>query len=516
MSRSLAPFCTPVLLILFLLLQLTPARAEHYDIAYIWDTNLENVLDYKEKLEDLFPPEVSRKLMVVGRGKEYGIIYDQNGSALRSAQIFVRHNELLRKAGLHECYALKDQGYYRLYNISYGVGPHLEALEKTYEQVYDTLGKEVGNDLYIEQIDQDTYALVYLRRGDIRSTYQLSREHARLLRKMGIKTTVIPENNDTIVYGESSHLNNTGTKAAGATAKAEEPAEQDADIPKIQALPAEKKRIVTENRKSEEISLNTNSAFERNIEEFIQNLREKGKLSQDEITGWMVYDLTRDESIIDINADQVFQAASMIKPFIALAFFHQVQAGRLKYTPQSRRMMEAMIQRSNNAAANWLMRKAGGPAQCEAILKSSYGHIFKRTEIREYIPAGGRTYRNTAMPSDYIRFLHALWEKKLPYQAELCRLMALPKRGRLYDGTSIPRGTLVYNKTGTTAHLCGDMGILVAHTRNGRPYPYALVGIIERRSKASDYGNWMLTRGNIIRQVSSRVYEEMKKEHNLM
>lgn len=302
------------------------------------------------------------------------------------------------------------------------------------------------------------------------------------------------------------------------TAKAEEPVEQGADIPKIQALPSEKKRIVTRNKKGEEtaISTKTDSSFERNIKEFIQNLREKGRLSRDEITGWMVYDLTRNESIVDINADQVFQAASMIKPFIALAFFHQVQKGRLKYTPQSRRMMEAMIQRSNNNAANWLMRKAGGPAQCDAILKGSYGHIFKRTAIREYIPAGGRTYRNTAIPSDYIRFLNALWAKKLPYESELCRLMALPKRGRLYDGTSIPNGTLVYNKTGTTAHLCGDMGILVAHTRNGRPYPYALVGIIERRSKASDYGNWMLTRGNVIRQVSSRVYEEMKKQHNLM
>ena len=517
MSRSLSALRASVpLLLLFVLLQFTPARAEHYDIAYIWDTNLENVLDYKEKLENLFPPEVGRKLMVVGRDKEYGIIYDQNGSALRSAQIFVRHNELLRKAGLHECYALKDQGYYRLYNISYGVGPHLEALEKIYEQVYDTLGKEVGNDLYIEKIDQDAYALLYLRRGDIRSTYQLSQEHARLLRKMGITTTVIPENNDTIVYGESSHLNNT--QATGAAAKAAEQAKQGADIPKIQAQPSEEKRLATRNKKDEEtaVSVKTHSSFERNLEEFIQSLREKGKLSQDEISGWMVYDLTRNESIVDINANQVFQAASMIKPFIALAFFHQVQNGRLKYTPESRRKMEAMIQRSNNNAANWLMRKAGGPGQCDAILKASYGHIFKRTAIREYIPAGGRTYRNTAMPSDYIRFLQALWAKKLPYESELRRLMALPKRGRLYDGTSVPNGTLVYNKTGTTAHLCGDMGILVAHTRNGRPYPYALVGIIERRSKASDYGNWMLTRGNIIRQVSSRVYEEMKKEHNLL
>jgi beta-lactamase class A len=286
----------------------------------------------------------------------------------------------------------------------------------------------------------------------------------------------------------------------------------------LQCSTASAERHVKKGTKSRSapVHLKSSTELENNIKEFLQDQREKGKLSRDEVTGWMVYDLLRDESLVDINADQAFQAASMIKPFVALAYFHQVQRGKLKFTPESRRKIEASIQRSNNAATNWVMRKAGGPAQCQAILKGSYGHIFKRTAIREYIPAGGRTYRNTAAPSDYIRFLHALWAKKLPYDSELSRIMALPKRGRLYDGTPIPEGTRVYNKTGTTAHLCGDMGILVAHTRNGHNYPYALVGIIERRSRPSDYENWMLTRGNIIRQVSTLVYEEMKRQHNLL
>jgi beta-lactamase class A len=256
--------------------------------------------------------------------------------------------------------------------------------------------------------------------------------------------------------------------------------------------------------------------LETNIENFLNGLREKGQLSRDEMTGWMAYDITQDRILVNINADQAFQAASMIKPFIALAFFHQVQQGKLRYTPESQRKMEAMIQRSSNDAANWLMRKAGGPSQCEALLRTSYGSIFKRTQIKEYIPAGGRTYKNTALPSDYIRFLLALWKQKLPYDSEMQRLMALPGRDRLYDGTPLPNGTRVYNKTGTTAHLCGDMGILVLPSRNGQPYPYALVGIIERRSKASDYGTWMATRGNIIRHISTMIYEDMKRQHKLL
>ena len=53
----------------------------------------------------------------------------------------------------------------------------------------------------------------------------------------------------------------------------------------------------------------------------------------------MVYDLEKNKSVVDINADKEFQAASMIKPFVALAFFHQVKLGKLKYGPKSRRKM---------------------------------------------------------------------------------------------------------------------------------------------------------------------------------
>jgi beta-lactamase class A len=531
----LKPAIILIFLFLFQLVHTAPVRAEHYDIAYFWDTNLENVLDYKEKLENVFPPEISRKLIIVGREDQFGVIYDQNGSALRSAQLFVRHNVLLREAGLHECYALKDTGYYRLYNISYGVGPHLKVLEKMYAQVYSMLGKEVGKDLFIEQIDKDSYALLYLRRSDIRSTYKIARKHARLLRKLHIKTTVIPENNDTIVYGESSHLDtDDGDVAEGKPSDSQNDVTDNSHVkqetkkevkeaapkdgqPPVQISAEDKKRIFNRGKKvaSPLANIKQNAEFDQNVEQFLEGQRKRGRLAHDEITGWIVYDLMHDKTLVNINADRVFQAASMIKPFIALAYFHQAQEGKLKYSGKSRRILEAMIQRSSNTAANWVMRQVGGPAECEKILKTDYGHIFKKTEIKEYIPANGRTYQNTAIPSDYIRFLHELWKKRLPYNSELRRLMALPGRDRLYDGTPIPQGTLVYDKTGTTAHLCGDMGILVPRDRSGQLYPYALVGIIERQSRPSDYGTWMVTRGNIIRQVSTLVYKEMKKQHNL-
>jgi beta-lactamase class A len=364
----------------------------------------------------------------------------------------------------------------------------------------------------------------------------VAKKHARLLKSKRITTTIIAEKNLPVVFGESSHLDDEQATGADQVADVAEPAapaeppsptepSAPAETPAQAQKPARVISTVAKTRpleqppaaaRYESVLPAADGDFEASIERFIKELRQQGKLAGDEKTGWMVFDLTSGKSLVDINANQMFQAASMIKPFVALAFFHKVQEGTLAYGPKSRRNMELMIQRSDNPATNWVMRMAGGPAECDRLLRTHYGHIFQKTEIVEYIPAGGRTYRNSAQPSDYIRFLKALWNNELPYGKEIRRLMSLPGRDRLYNGTPIPQGTLVYNKTGSTAHLCGDMGILVAKDRRGRRYPYALVGIIERDSRASNYGNWMLTRGNVIRQVSTLVYKEMKRQYKLL
>lgn len=488
------------------------AQKDKYDIIYILTKDLERVLDYKEELETVFDAEVTKKLKIVGRGDDYALLYDGNDSARTVTTTLIKHAELLGEAGFDEPFATKEQNFHSLYNVSYGMGPNIEPLKKKYEQIYGCLGEDVKNDLFIEKTDFGNYALIYRRRGDKASTTRVAKKHAKILKSKRIKTSITMENNNMVMYGESSLIDDAGPEKPiicqlPAIAGVTPIPEKIVAISKIKVatLPVEPR-----------LSLSSSSKFERSIEDYISNLRRKGRISSDESTGWMVFDLETNKSVIDINADHEFQAASMIKPFIALAFFHQVKAGKLTYGPESRRKMEAMIQRSSNSATNWLMRQAGGPTNCEAILKKHYGKIFKKTEIREYIPAGGRTYRNSAPPSDYVRFLKALWNKELPQGKEIRRVMALPGRDRLYHGTSIPRGTLVYNKTGSTGHLIGDMGILVPKTKKGGRFPYVIVGIIERRSKASDYGQWANSRSRVIREVSTMVYEELKKEHQLL
>jgi len=509
MTRVLAIF-----FLVFVLPGVVTAAEEKYDIAYIWDDDLDLVLDYQQELEALLEPDQVKRLRIVGReGGDYGIVYDLNSDALSSAKEMVRQSEILRKAGLSECFAVEDQGYFRLFNVSYGLGPNFEDLKKLYGRIYNYLGQEVGKNLFIEKTDADNYTLIYRRRGDRVSTYAVAKKHRKLLKRKRIYTSITPENNNPVIFGESSYLDgSSGPESAVADGKTKAAKPVIDDRPKVVAKKSSKPAA----RKPTTFAQSMSSSVEKNIEQYIKSLRKKGKLSSDETTGWMVVDLTNGKSVVDINADQVFQAASMIKPFVALAFFHQAKEGKFIYGPKSRAKMERMIQRSDNAATNWVMRVAGGPAQCEKILKQYYSHIFKETKIVEYIPAGGKTYRNSAIPSDYVRFLQALWNNELPYGKEMRRLMSLPGRDRLYNGTPIPQGTLVYNKTGSTAHLCGDMGILVPRDKKGRRYPYVVVGIIERSSRPRNYGNWMLSRGNVIRKVSTIVYQEMKRQYKLL
>ncbi|MFZ0470645.1 MAG: serine hydrolase, partial [Thiogranum sp.] len=252
------------------------------------------------------------------------------------------------------------------------------------------------------------------------------------------------------------------------------------------------------------------------VENYIDGLRREGKIAPDERTGWSVYDFTTGEKLVTINEDEQFQAASLVKPFIAAAFFHKVAQGELIYGPDSRRHMELMIQRSDNAAANWAIRQVGGPQAVERILKRSYPGIFQEIHLVEYIPADGRTYRNKASVHDYSRFLYAVWKDDIAGAREIKRLMALPGSDRIYTGVSeVPKGTRVYDKTGSTARVCGDMGILSVRGADGRRYPYTLVGIIEKQQSAPNYTAWIRSRSDVIRNVSAIVYKGIAQHHDI-
>ncbi len=354
------------------------------------------------------------------------------------------------------------------YDISYVWRQDLAAVKAYRKKVAYVLGPAAADRLRLVR-EAGGFGLVYLRGGSRDSTAEVAKAHSRLLKAAGLQPA------------EAVHSRDWARADPG-------PAPQAAA------------RSLT--------------GLEKDIEDYVGELRRQGLIRADERTAWIVYDISSDRKLAGINEDVPMESASLIKPFIALAWFHEVEAGRRKYGAVERGHMENMIQESDNRAADWFMRRLGGPAAAQSILKRNYGGLLRDTKLVEYIPADGRTYRNKASVHDYSRFLYALWNGSLPRSAEIKRLMNLPKPNRLYTSApGVPEGTEVYDKTGTTSRLCGDMGILVARRPDGRTFPYIVAGVIQKSNPASSYGDWMRSRGDVIRHVSEMAYEAVSGSH---
>jgi len=472
-----------------------------YDVSYIWHPNLDAALDYMNQVEKVLGKTLGKELRVVrGRSGNFGIVYDRDASTREKAEKTARsHTSTLKRADLDEAGVVKDEGYGLVYNISYGRGPNLSALKKAFDIVYKQLGSGLGKRLVIEEKDNGDYALVYKRYGDKELGRVSAARHHDVLKRTDLRkvlgmrrgaelASVIEERNDNAIFGEGSHLDDV------------------IETPKPE-------KIVKPRKPKPEITTDLEAAIERHVGQ----LRRRGLISGDERTAWSVYDFDTGEKVISINEDVPMQAASMIKPFIALAYFHEVKHGRKVYGPRSKRNMQRMIQKSSNSATNWFIKTLGGPSKVQEILRRNYSEICKQVRIREYIPSGGRTYRNLASAHDYSRLLYSLWKNQLPSSRELRRVMALPGRDRIYNGVpEIPNGTLVYNKTGTTARCVGDFGILYAKDKRGKRHAYTMVGIVDKPRRTSHYGSWASRRASAIRSVSGEVYKHMKRRHNLV
>ncbi len=381
------------------------------------------------------------------------------------------------------------------YDVSYLWHSNFGQVLKYRKSVLRILGPHMTRKLLIVRGER-LYGLVYDRNGDAVSTRELAEFHSSMLTESGLEKCAVVKSEDwPVVSARRSKV----------------PAPKSSKRPAKKPVPTLAKRGTPSDG-----SLKSLPDLERRIDVYIKSQRRSGRLQADERTSWSVYDLTSGEKLVDINEDKPMQAASLVKPFFAMAFFHMVREGKLKYGPKSRRKLTAMIRRSNNRSTNWVLRQVGGPKAVDRLLRKHYGHIFKDTRVVEYIPWGGRTYRNKSSVHDYSRFLYALWHGSVPGAGEIKRLMALPNRDRLYTGArDVPKGTKVYDKTGSTKHLCGNMGILEVKGADGRTYAYTLIGVIEKNRPASNYTHWITSRGNMIREVSNIVYREMSHRHGL-
>lgn len=225
---------------------------------------------------------------------------------------------------------------------------------------------------------------------------------------------------------------------------------------------------------------------------------------------------------LDLNGASTFASASMIKFPLLVAFFQDVDAGKIRldemltlkqdligggsgeiqYQPLGTKFTALqtatkMITISDNTATNMLIARMGGTA---ALNQRFWGWGLTATQIRNPLPDLSGT--NTTSPRDLANLM------ALVNQGDL---MSLRSRDRLLDimrrtvtDTLLPRGL---GKGATIAHKTGDIGSLVGD-----------VGLVDMPSGKRYIAAVMVRRPHndsraqeLIRQVSRAVYQQFNK-----
>ncbi|MDO4642391.1 MAG: serine hydrolase [Cardiobacteriaceae bacterium] len=266
------------------------------------------------------------------------------------------------------------------------------------------------------------------------------------------------------------------------------------------------------------LTAHAQTSLEQAINQRIQQMRGEGRLAGDERSAWLVHDLVANRPLAQININTPLQCASLVKPFVIQAYLltHYLKDANLY--PISQRVqdeMRGMVVASNNEFTNHIFKRLGGPQGVQWMLKKQAPQIFRDIQIVENIPAQGRTYKNRASAADYDRFMRAIWANQLPGAQLLKQLMSIPNPDRIRSKTQyVPQSATVYDKTGSTAMLCGNFGIIECKS-GGQSYPYTIAAIIEKSNPAANYASWITSRSNVIREISDIIYLHFANLHRI-
>jgi beta-lactamase class A len=373
------------------------------------------------------------------------------------------------------------------YDVSYFWGNKQQYANTYASKVKQVLGPNIAKQIKVVRNAKGQYGVIYNRDGNYQTAHRVAMNHAKLLRQAGV------------------------TKAKGYDAAYPIPDQQYPSAPS-------KKPPSKQRPQPQQLDTTLDSNLEANIDRYIKRLRFRGALASTDRTSFVVYDVTKQKKVVSINEDQTMMAASLIKNFIMLAYFHEVKHKRLEHTAENRRQLRQMIQRSANTSTNYFIRLLGGPRGVERILRWNYPY-FKQTRIVEYIPNGGRTYRNMTSAHELNKFYNQLWLGNLPYSSKMKYYLGLPNGDRMHDRTCLPSNVRVYHKTGTVYGLVGDSGILAITDSEGKQRAYIFTGMIEDQTKTSNhnrseaFGVWVQRRSNTLRRVSEAVYEYIYEVH---
>ena len=241
--------------------------------------------------------------------------------------------------------------------------------------------------------------------------------------------------------------------------------------------------------------------------------------------GIYIYDYHTGKTV-DINKDEVFPAASIIKIPVLLDFFNRNKDlekegfepvsldKKLTFTEAHRAegsgnlqfksadvdysidyLAKIMIRKSDNSATNMLIEEVGGINQLNAALRH-WG--FSKTQVTSWLPDLKGT--NTTTPYDIATMLYNIDNQKfLPLQsaANIKEYMSHVENRTLIK-SQLPENAVLMHKTGDIGKMLGDAGVIYSPT--GKKY----IMVIMVKRPHNDYGA-----RDLIQKVSKTVYNSL-------
>ena len=240
----------------------------------------------------------------------------------------------------------------------------------------------------------------------------------------------------------------------------------------------------------------------------------------------VVQDLQTNQVVVEIATTVSIKSASLMKLLILEEFLRY--QNKTKQTKRFQKDLTNMIQYSDNASFNKLVKILGGLQKTETLLHQNYPN----TILVEYIPDTGKTYQNKIIVEELRQMLHKLWQgrllgKEFSEQAnrkasfQMLRLMQLPPPSqiadRLHAKTCLDEDqtTKLWDKTGFVRGSNGDAGIIAFQAEQQR-VAYIIVSVIWRKDHQSIISNgkrWFQKSNFIHRRISEMTYAYFQKQY---
>ena len=277
------------------------------------------------------------------------------------------------------------------------------------------------------------------------------------------------------------------------------------------------KYVIKDTEYTNPLMINITESFERNgLKQRLLALSEKYRKIDPSIYVWE-YDT---KSYVDINADKVYPAASIIKLPVLIEMFREIEqgkfklndtivledhyrasgSGRLQYSQGGIAhtmdyLARIMIENSDNSSTNMIIAKMGGMPEVNRAIKR-WG--LSNTHINNWLPDLKGTNVTTAR--ELAKMFYNIDKTNIISNASkkhIADYLGHVKNNRLLQA-GLPSDAILLHKTGDIGFMLGDAGIV--KTRSGKKY---IVVILAKRPYNSLQGK------NFIVEASKIIYNNI-------